>query len=211
MKSTRRRSRMIPGPALLVGLLMALGFGCARIAFDPAPVVPTKTRLPQTVNISLTDIGAYTVQAGATMLTDPKLENRVTGQVASLTAEKARWERAVADYVSARQTFRRVVTGGQADLDFALRLMIYIDPSLGFQFDTIYVARGDAQLREPGSTRVIGEYSGFGKASGAVRRSGPRDDEAPVNQAVHAALNDLFGKLEADKRIVSPSPSSIAH
>ncbi len=180
--------------------LLVLGSGCARIPFDPAPVVPTTHRLPQTASLTLTEIGAYTVEPGATMVADPNIQNRVTGQLTSLVADKARWERAVADYLSARQTFRSVVIDGQAELDLGLRLIIYVDPSLGFKFDTIYVARAEARVREPGSGRILGEYGGFGKASGVVRRTGPRDDEVPVNRAVHAALNDLFGKLEHDGR-----------
>lgn len=175
--------------------------GCSHIPFDPAPVVPTKNRLPYSARVTLSDIGAYMVAPGATMLPDPNLQNRVTGQVASLTADRARWEKAVADYISARQTFRSVQTEGKAELSLAIRLLIYIDPSVGFKFDTVYVARADAQLAESGSGHVLGEYSGFGKAPGVVRRTGPGDDEEPVNRAVHTALNDLFGTLEADKRL----------
>jgi hypothetical protein len=181
--------------------LLSLFVGCQSIPFEPAPVVPTKNRFPHSVHVMVTDLGAYTVDPGATMLTDPNLQNRVTGPVASLTAEKAPWEKAIAEYVSTRRTFRSVVTDGKADLDMLVRLVLYIDPSVGFKFNTIYVARADVQLVDPGTGRPIGEYTGFGKASGVVRRAGPRDDEGPVNQAVHAALNDLFGKLEIDKRL----------
>lgn len=182
-------------------LALLVAAGCQSISFEPAPVVPTKNRLAQSARLTLTDLGAYTVDPGATMLADPNLQNRVTGQVASLTQDKRRWERAVAEYLSARRTFRSVVTEGQAELELPVRLTIYIDPSLGFKFDTMYVARAEAQLFEQGQLRPIGEFTGFGKAAGGVRRSGPRDDEGPTNQAVQAALNDLFAKLESDKRI----------
>ncbi len=192
-----RRDRPGWGGLLLATLLA----GCTHVPFDPAPVVPTKHRLPQSARLSLLDIGAYTVEAGATMSPEPHLHNRVTGQVASLTADRRRWEQAVADYVSARQTFRSVQTDGKADLTVSLRVIIYIDPSLGFKFNTVYVVRADAQVQEAASGQVVGDFSGFGKAAGVVRRTGPRDDEGPVNAAMHAALNDLFGALESDRRV----------
>ncbi len=182
-------------------LALLVAAGCQSISFEPAPVVPTKHRLAQSARVTLTDLGAYTVNPGATMSADPNIQDRVTGQVASLTQDKRRWERAVAEYLSARRTFRSVVTEGSAELDLPVRLSIYIDPSLGFKFDTIYVVRAEAQLFEHGQARPFGEFTGFGKAAGVVRRSGPRDDEGPTNQAVQAALNDLFSKLENDKRI----------
>jgi hypothetical protein len=181
--------------------LLTMFLGCQSIPFEPAPVVPTKNRLPQSVRIVVTDVGAYTVAPGATMLTDPNLQNRVTGQVASLMGKKARWEKAIAEYVSARRTFRSAATDGNTDLDMLVRLVLYIDPSVGFEFDTIYLARADAQLVDPGTGWPIGDYMGLGKASGVVRRTSRRDDERPVNQAVRAAFNDLFGKLESDKRL----------
>lgn len=195
---------------VLTSLALVGSAGCQSISFEPAPVVPTKHRLAQSARVTLTDLGAYTVDPGATMLPDPNLQNRVTGQIASLTQDKRRWERAIAEYLSARRTFRSVVTEGQAELDLPVRLAIYIDPSLGFKFDTMYVARAEAQLFEPGQTRPIGEFTGFGKAAGVVRRSGPRDDEGPTNQAVQSALNDLFSKLESDKRIQALIAPSLA-
>jgi hypothetical protein len=34
-----------------------------------------------------------------------------------------------------------------------------------------------------------------------VSRDGKDDDHEPINRAIRAALNDLFGKLEQDKRL----------
>lgn len=203
--TSRMRTSIRPRPLarLSAWATVFFVFGCAHIPFDPAPVVPTKNRLPYSARVSLSDIGAYLVSAGATMLPDPNVQNRVTGQVASLTADRARWEKAVADYVSARRTFRSVQTDGEAEVSLSIRLLIYIDPGVGFKFDTVYVARAEARLAESESGHLVGEYSGFGKAPGVVRRSGPGDDEAPVNRAVHTALNDLFGTLEADTRLAS--------
>jgi hypothetical protein len=149
--------------------------------------------------VELTTIGAFLVQPGATMSPDPNLQNRITGPVDSLTSDKAAWEQALVDYVVSRRTFRSVVRQGASNVRLAIRMLIYIDPSLGFKFNTIYVARTTATLSDTATGRVMREYSGFGKSVGVVRRTGTDDDKAPVNQAVHDALSDLFGKLESDR------------
>ena len=198
--STRPLSRQIGLVALAVACFSC---GCARPPFSPTPVVPTATRLPQTANIQLTEIGAYAVEPGATMLADPNLQNRVTGQLTALTADPERWEKAVAEYVSARRTFQRVVREGEADLDLHLRVTIYVDPSVEYKFETVYVARADGKLREQGSARLLGDYRGFGKAPGSVPSTESRAPDNLINRAIHAALNDFFGKLESDSGLAS--------
>lgn len=175
--------------------------GCTGIALHPAPVVPTKNPLPYSAKVKLAELAAYTVEPGATMIADPNLHNHVTGQESGFEAARAEWEKAILDYLATRRTFRQVQQGGGADLDLALRVIIYIDPSVQYKFNYIYVARIDATLSDPRSHRVIAGYSGFGKDAGDISRGGRDDDEGSVNRAVHAALNDLFGKIEGDTRL----------
>ena len=84
-----------------------------------------------------------------------------------------------------------------------LRVFIYIDPGLEFKFNHTYVARTDAVLSDPQSGRTMTHYSGLGKAIGPVSRGSQEDDRPPINRAVQAALNDLFGKIESDARLAS--------
>jgi hypothetical protein len=86
----------------------------------------------------------------------------------------------------------------QTDLDLSMRLNIYVDPSVNSEFARVYVARIDATLAEGSSKRPLSKYLGFGKAAGED------DDRGPVNLAVQAALNDLFGKIENDVRLRRP-------
>ena len=58
----------------------------------------------------------------------------------------------------------------------------------------VYVARIDATLLEASGKRALSKYIGFGKATG-------QEDRGPINLAVQAALNDLFGKIENDQRL----------
>lgn len=184
-------------PALLA--LVATVAACSKIPFVPATVVPTKTSLPYTATVELATIGAFLVQPGATMSPDPNLQNRITAPVPALTNDREAWERALIDYVVSRRTFRSVATQGSSNVRLAVRMLIYIDPSLGFKFNTIYVARATGTLSDAATGRVLREYSGFGKSVGVVRRTGTDDDKTPVNQAVHGALSDLFGKLENER------------
>ncbi|MGE3152992.1 MAG: hypothetical protein AB7G48_07570 [Nitrospiraceae bacterium] len=190
------------GQFLLSGLILLIATvtACNKIPFAPATVVPTKTSLPYAATVELTTIGAFLVQPGATMSPDPNLQNRITAPVPTLTNDKEAWEQALIDYVASRGTFRTlVVNQGPSNVRLAIRMLIYIDPSLGFKFNTIYVARATGTLSDAVTGRVMREYSGFGKSVGVVRRTGTDDDKAPVNQAVHSALGDLFGKLEGDR------------
>lgn len=168
---------------------------------DPTPVVPTTQPVRYSARIDLTDVGAYLVQPGATMIADPHLQNHVTGTIPSLDRAKPQWEQAVLDYLVARKTFRQAVKEGPADLWMTLRVFIYVDPSSSFKFNHVYIAKVDGALRDPRNGRVLLDYIGKGKAFGEVSRGGKDDDKEPINRAVRAALNDLFGKLERDQRL----------
>jgi hypothetical protein len=174
---------------------------CNYILLDPTPVVPPGQSVPYSARLELTDVGAYLVQPGATMIVDPHLQNHVTAKVSSLDRAKPQWEQAVLDYLAARKTFRQVVKEGPADLLMTLRVFVYVDPSVSFKFNHVYVAKVDGTLRDPRNGRALIEYVGKGKAFGEVSRSGKDDDKEPINLAVRAALNDLFGKLERDRRL----------
>ena len=187
---------LLPALCLLLTTVAACG---KTPPFAPATVVPTKTSLPYTATVELATVGAFLVQPGATMSPDPNLQNRITGSVPSHTNDKDAWEQALVDYVASRRTFRSVVRQGASNVRLAVRMLIYIDPGLGFQFKTIYVARATGTLSDAATGRVMREYSGFGKSAGVVRRTSTDDDKVPVNQAVHGALSDLFGQLESDR------------
>jgi hypothetical protein len=173
---------------------------CSHVVYQPAPVVPTKSPLPYSAKIKLTEIESYMVEPGATMIADPRIENHVTGVSRSLDPAKKEWEKSVADYLAARKTFTYLSTDSQTDLDLSMRLDIYIDPGVLFTFNHVYIARIDAALANPRTGQTI-NYLGFGKSSGDVSRGGEGDDQGPINQAVQSALNDLFGKIEQDPRL----------
>lgn len=173
---------------------------CNHIVLDPAPVVPTTQPVPYSARMELTDVGAFLVQPGATMIADPSLQNHVTGTVPSLDRAKPQWEQAISEYLAARKTFRQVVKEGPADLLMTLRVLIYVDPGVSFKFKHVYVAQIDGALRDPRNGRAFIEYAGKGKAFGEVSRGGKDDDREPINRAVRAALNDLCEKLERDRR-----------
>jgi hypothetical protein len=82
-----------------------------------------------------------------------------------------------------------------------MRLNIYIDPGTMFQFNHAYLARVDASLINPRTGRTL-SYLGLGKSTGEVSRGGTEDDQRPINLAVQSALNDLFGKIENDSRLI---------
>ena len=177
-------------------------FGCTKLVLDPNPVVQTKNPLPYTAHVELAEAASYFVEPGATMLADPNLQNHVVGKEPGTIGAKTEWERAILDYVAGRRTFAPVLLQGTApDLAVALRVVIYIDPGVGFKFNHIYIAKSEAAVRDARTGRVISTYSGFGKAAGEISRGGREDDEDPVNRAVHASLNDLFGKLETDPQL----------
>ena len=182
--------------------IVTLAVGCTTLTFHPAPVVPTNLSLPYTAQVRLTELAAYMVEPGAALQTDSPLQNTVT-QAKSVPALSAKeWDKLIVDYVTARQTFRRVVPDGPADMIVALRIFLYIDPGLGFKFNHTYIAKADAVLKDPHNGRALATYAGSGKAFGVVSRGSREDDEGPINKSVQAALNDLFGKLETDKRIL---------
>lgn len=56
-----------------------------------------------------------------------------TRTVPNLSQEQ--WEKAVLDYLTARQTFRKVVEDGPSDIGMILRIFVYIDPGVGFKFN----------------------------------------------------------------------------
>jgi hypothetical protein len=53
--------------------------GCSGLVFQPAPVVPTNSPLPYSAKVRLSQVEAYLVKPGATMIADPHIENHVTG------------------------------------------------------------------------------------------------------------------------------------
>jgi len=174
---------------------LLLTFSCSpQLVYQPGAVVPTASPLPYSATVRLAEIEAYHVEPGATMVADPRIENRVTGIAQPLNKAKKDWERSIADYLAARKTFTYLSTDSQTDLDLSMRLNIYIDPSVDSDFDHVYVARIDATLLEASGKRPLSKYIGFGKATG-------QEDRGPINLAVQAALNDLFGKIENDQRL----------
>lgn len=181
--------------AALPGVFALVLLSCSQMVYQPAPVVPTTLPLPYSATVRLVDIEAYSVEPGATMIADPRIENRVTGVRQPLSKAKKEWERSITEYVAARKTFAYLSTDSQTDLDLSMRLHIYVDPSVMSDFDRIYVARIDATLGEPSTKRPLSRYLGFGKAAG------DDDDRGPINLAVQSALNDLFGKIESDPRL----------
>ena len=188
----RRTSRA----AFLLPLILFLA--CSTFVYEPSPVVPTTSPLPYSATFRLAELEAYNVEPGATMVADPRIENKVRGVRQPLSKAKKEWERSIADYVAARKTFTYLSADSQTDLDLSMRLNIYVDPSVNSEFARVYVARIDATLAEGSSKRPLSKYLGFRKAAGVD------DDRGPVNLAVQAALNDLFGKIENDVRLRRP-------
>jgi hypothetical protein len=184
-------------------LLLACSWftGCTKLTFDPTPVVPTKNPLPYSASVNLTDLASYDLEPGSSLLADPNLQNHVVGATQGIDWAKQDWQKSILTYLDTRQTFSRVVQEGRGELDLTLRITIFVDPGALFQHSYIYIARAEAAVSKPPSGLTRAKYSGFGKAVGEVSRSGPEDDREPVNRAVHAALNDLFGKLETDPRL----------
>ena len=166
---------------------------CSHMVYQPAPVVPTTSPLPYSATVRLAEVEAFLVEPGATMIADPRIQNKVMGVPQPLSKAKKEWERSITEYVSARKTFTYLSTDSQTDLDLTMRLNIYIDPSVASDFHRVYVARIDATLAEGSGKRVLSKYNGFGKAVG------DDDDHGPINLAVQAALNDLFWKIENDQ------------
>jgi hypothetical protein len=173
--------------------------GCSGLVFQPAPVVPTNSPLPYSAKVKLSQVEAYTVKPGATMLADPHIENHVTGVSNSLGNAKKEWEKSITDYLAARKTFTYLSMDSQTDLELTMRLHIYIDPGVLYKFNHVYIARIDATLTDP-RTGKLNSYLVLGKSTGDVVRGGKEDDQGPINNAMQSALNDLSGKIENDLR-----------
>jgi hypothetical protein len=188
-------ARLRTSGAILFGTSASLLLACSHMVYQPAPVVPTTSPLPYSATVRLAEIEAYTVEPGATMIADPRIEDKVTGVRQQLSKAKKEWERSITDYLAARKTFTYLSADSQTDVDLSMRLNIYVDPSVMSQFDRVYVARIDATVAESSTKRPVSRYMGFGKASG------DDDDHGPINLAVQSALNDLFGKIETDQRL----------
>ena len=200
----RGRGRSHRGVVARLIALFILGYSltaCNHLVLDLTPVVPTTQPVAYSVRVELTDVGVYMVQPGATMIAAPHLQNHVTAKIPPLDRAKSQWEQGVLDYLVARKTFRQAVKEGPADLWMTLRVFVYVDPSVSFKFNHVYVAKVDGALRDLRNSRVLVEYVGKGKSFGDVSRGGKDDDKEPINRAVRAALNDLFGKLERDQRL----------
>lgn len=103
-----------------------------------------------------------------------------TRTVPNLSQEQ--WEKAVLDYLTARQTFRKVVEDGPSDIGMILRIFVYIDPGVGFKFNHTYVARADATMIEPRTGRAVSNYAGLGKAVGPVSRGSKERRRRPDQQ-----------------------------
>ncbi|HET9313688.1 MAG TPA: hypothetical protein VFO04_06770, partial [Nitrospira sp.] len=114
---------------------------CSHMVYQPAPVVPTTSPLPYSSTVRLAEVEAFLVEPGATMIADPRIENKVMGVPQPLSKAKKEWERSITEYVSARKTFTYLSTDSQTDLDLTMRLNIYIDPSVASDFHRVYVAR----------------------------------------------------------------------
>ena len=57
----------------------AITVSCSQVLYQPSPVVPTNSPLPYSATVRLIEIEAYSVEPGATMVADPRIENKVTG------------------------------------------------------------------------------------------------------------------------------------
>lgn len=183
-----------------VGLLLT---ACQPPSVHLTPVIPTQHPLPYSATIRLADLSAYAVEPGATLTTDPRLQNFVSPVKSGSSLSPEQWEAAVLDYISARQTFRRVNGKAATDIVLTLHVFVYMDPGVEFKFNHTYVAKTEAVLSDPQNGRAVTHYSGLGKAIGPVSRSSPEDDQPPIEEAVRASLNDVFGKIESDARIAS--------
>lgn len=185
------------------GCLCLLLVGCTGPSFQLAPIVPTKQQLPYSAQLRLVELAAYTVEPGATLRSDPQLQNYVTQTAATSFLSAKQWEQTVLDYMRARQTFRKVVEKGSADIRMDLRVFVYIDPGVKKEFNHTYIARADTLVTDPLTGGAVANYSGFGKATGPASNDLKEADEGLMRKSVRAALNDLFSKIETDKRLVS--------
>ena len=199
----RRGSRpylQLPACMTMGIVMLAVGCNSSTPPVHPTPVVPTKSPLPYSAQIRLIESAAYMVEPGATLRPVSNLRNSVTETNAVPILSGQAWNKAILEHVSARQTFRRVVTEGPADVAVRLRLFVFIDPGVESKFRDAYVAEAEAVLQDFHNGSTLATYVGFGKALGSESRDSREDDEGPVDLSVQRALNDLLGKIENDKR-----------
>jgi hypothetical protein len=76
---------------------------------------------------------------------------------------------------------------------------VYIDPSVDGHFKEVYVALVDALVTDPRTHVVYLAFTGYDKAPRHDREENPQ----PINQVVQTALNDVFGKMEQDSRMLA--------
>ena len=82
---------------LPVFALLLLNFSCSQLVYQPGAVVPTTSPLPYSVTVRLSEIEAYNVEPGATMVADPRIENKVTGIAQPISKAKKEWERSITE------------------------------------------------------------------------------------------------------------------
>ena len=185
--------------ASLLMVVPLLVMACTSRVYAPGAVVPTQQSLPLTATVTLTQVEAYTVRPGAILATDPALAHHVTRVIDSAAPSRTDWEQAILRYLEARKTFTRVTPRPPADVELLMQVNVYVDPSVEDQFREVYIAHVDALVTDPRTHAVHLSFTGDGKT--------PRHDREqayqPINQVVQAALNDLFGKMEQDPRMLA--------
>src|SRR5262245_21842025 len=90
------RTRAFVLQPVLGALLLATSCS-SQLVYHPTAVVPTSSPLPYSATVNLAYIEAYNVEPGATMVDDPRIENRVTGIAQALSKAKKEWERSITD------------------------------------------------------------------------------------------------------------------
>ena len=108
---------------------------CDQIVLEPTLVVPTKGPVAYSAQVSLTDLSAYLLDPGRTVLPDRGLQNHVTEKLSSVVRAKPEWEQVVPTYLDSRKTFCQIVQEDPADLLMTLRLVLCVDPSASFEFN----------------------------------------------------------------------------
>src|SRR4026207_496193 len=123
------RSVLLPAFAALLVTL-----SCSQLVYQPGAVVPTASPLPYSAMVRLTEIEAYQVEPGATIVADRRIEATWPGIAHPVSKAKKDGERSIADYLAARKTFTYLSSDSQTDLDLTMRLHISIDPSADSAF-----------------------------------------------------------------------------
>ena len=96
-----------------------------------------------------------------------------------------------------------MVEKGPADIGMDVRIFIYTDPGVQSKFRQTYFARSEASLTNLHTSGAI-NYSGLGKATGETSKDSNEADAGLPRMSIRATLNDLFSKIENDKRLVIP-------